>query len=75
MQAKTLGLTRAIGVSSFSIAQLQGLRAMDKADAPAVNQCQVISFLVVFESREPAFTMTGSGLQRKIRLEPSVLSQ
>ena len=51
MQAKTLGLTRAIGVSSFSVAQLQGLLAMDKADAPAVNQCQVIvQFLVVLNS-------------------------
>eukprot|EP01046_Picozoa_sp_COSAG06_P005367 COSAG06_NODE_238_length_19422_cov_16.417741_29_plen_77_part_00 len=76
MQAKTLGLTRAIGVSSFSIAQLQGLLAMDKAETPAVNQCQVIRFLVVLNSANLLSpTMTGSGLQRKIRLEPSILSQ
>ena len=41
MQAKDLGLARAIGVSSYSVLQLQGLLSMKNAVKPAVNQCQM----------------------------------
>ena len=40
MQAKDLGLTRSIGVSSFSIEQLQTILTLDQV-VPAVNQCQM----------------------------------
>ena len=40
MQAKSLGLARSIGVSSFSIEQLQTILSMNQV-APAVNQCQM----------------------------------
>jgi diketogulonate reductase-like aldo/keto reductase len=40
MQAKALGLTRSIGVSSFSVEQLQGILSLNQA-IPAVNQCQM----------------------------------
>ena len=35
------GLTRAIGVSNFAVADLQAILDMDNATTPAVNQCQM----------------------------------
>ncbi len=40
IQAKALGLTRSIGVSSFSVEQIQQLLSLNQ-DVPAVNQCQM----------------------------------
>jgi 2,5-diketo-D-gluconate reductase A len=40
IQAKTLGLTRSIGVSSFSVEQLTQILSLDQG-VPAVNQCQM----------------------------------
>lgn len=41
VQAKQLGLTRTIGVSHYSVQNLQALMATTPTETPSVNQCQL----------------------------------